>query len=58
MYMYMCIHVVHVCCACLIVYMCMFSRYNDPPYVKVKKLEVLTELCNVENAHNIVEELG
>lgn len=33
-------------------------RYNDPPYVKVKKLEVLTEVCNVENAHYIVDELG
>ena len=33
-------------------------RYNDPPYVKVKKLEVLTELCNVDNAQNIVDELG
>ena len=36
----------------------MLSRYNDPPYVKVKKLEVLTEVCNVENAQYIVDELG
>ena len=33
-------------------------RYNDPPYVKVKKLEVLTELCNVANAQSLVDELG
>ena len=33
-------------------------RYNDPPYVKMKKVELLTELCNVENAENIVSELG
>ena len=37
---------------------CVLSRYNDPPYVKVKKLEVLTEVCNVENAQYIVDELG
>ena len=34
------------------------SRYNDPPYLKVKKLEVLTELCNMDTAHSIVDELG
>ena len=34
------------------------GRYNDPPYVKVKKLEVLTEVCNIDNAQNIVNELG
>ena len=33
-------------------------RYNDPPYVKVKKLEVLTEVCNIDNAQNVVDELG
>eukprot|EP00731_Ephydatia_muelleri_P023373 Em0015g956a len=32
--------------------------YNEPPYVKSKKLELLTELCNMENAFQIVEELG
>ena len=33
-------------------------RYNDPPYVKMKKLEVLAELCTTDIAPNIVEELG
>ena len=33
-------------------------RYNDPPYVKMKKVELLTELCNVENADSVVNELG
>ena len=33
-------------------------RYNDPPYVKMKKLELLTEVCTVPNAQNIVDELG
>ena len=32
-------------------------RYNDPPYVKLKKLELLTHLCDDGNAQNIVEEL-
>lgn len=39
-------------------YQTFFCRYNDPPYVKMKKLEVLTELCNIDNAQNVVEELG
>ena len=33
-------------------------RYNDPPYVKIKKLEVLTEVCSLGNAKGIVDELG
>ena len=33
-------------------------RYNDPPYLKVKKLELLTEVCTTDNARNIVDELG
>ena len=37
---------------------CCWYRYNDPPYVKMKKVELLTELCNVENAESIVNELG
>jgi len=37
---------------------CWLFRYNDPPYVKVKKLEVLTELCTTSNAKSIVDELG
>ena len=50
----------HCTCSCMHIYMymCLLSRYNDPPYVKVKKLEVLTEVCNVENAQYIVDELG
>ena len=32
-------------------------RYNDPSYVKVKKLELLTELCTVDNIKGIMEEL-
>eukprot|EP00731_Ephydatia_muelleri_P023370 Em0015g953a len=39
-------------------YSTFFCRYNEPPYVKSKKLELLTELCNMENAFQIVEELG
>lgn len=39
-------------------YMGFVCRYNDPPYVKTKKVELLTELCDVENAENIVSELG
>ena len=35
-----------------------FCRYNDPPYVKMKKLEVLTEICTINNAQVIVDELG
>ena len=35
-----------------------FSRYNDPSYVKVKKLELLTEVCTVDNVENIVSELA
>ena len=33
-------------------------RYNDPPYVKMKKLELLTEVCAMANAQGIVDELG
>ena len=43
----------------LSIYMYMYiPRYNDPPYVKMKKVELLTELCDAENAENIVNELG
>lgn len=35
-----------------------FCRYNDPPYVKLKKLELLTHLCDDGNAQNVVEELS
>ncbi len=37
---------------------CVVCRYNDPPYVKMKKLEVLTELCCIDNIQEIVDELG
>jgi AP-4 complex subunit beta-1 len=39
-------------------YQAFYCRYNDPPYVKMKKVELLTELCNVENADSVVNELG
>ena len=34
-----------------------FYRYNDPSYVKIKKLEVLTEVCTVNNVQSIMDEL-
>ena len=33
-------------------------RYNDPPYVKLRKLDLLTQVCDDVNAHDIVQELG
>ncbi len=33
-------------------------RYNDPPYLKVKKVELLTEVCAASNAKDIINELG
>ena len=46
-------------CTCMYMYTGYYvCRYNDPPYVKMKKVELLTELCNVENAESIVNELG
>ena len=33
-------------------------RYNDPPYVKMKKLELLTEVCTASTTQIIVGELG
>jgi AP-4 complex subunit beta-1 len=39
-------------------YQTFYCRYNDPPYVKMKKVELLTELCNADNAESIVNELG
>ena len=32
-------------------------RYNDPSFVKVKKLEVLTEVCSVNIVESIMDEL-
>ena len=41
-----------------ILFLSLLNRYNDPPYVKMKKVELLTELCNADNAESIVNELG
>ncbi|XP_064391971.1 uncharacterized protein LOC135339670 [Halichondria panicea] len=35
-----------------------YCRYNDPPYLKVKKVELLTEVCATNNAKDIINELG
>lgn len=43
---------------CVTVFLHTSCRYNDPPYVKMKKLEVLTEVGTEENARIIVDELG
>ena len=34
-----------------------FTKYNDPPYVKIEKLEVLVKLCCELNLDNILSEL-
>ncbi|RKP06491.1 adaptin N terminal region-domain-containing protein [Thamnocephalis sphaerospora] len=34
-----------------------FCRYNDPPYVKLEKLEILVKLCNAQNIDNLLVEL-
>ena len=33
------------------------SRYTDPPHIKVKKIELLSEICMFESAKDIVSEL-
>ena len=50
----------NICVSTMYVYYVYYNvcRYNDPPYVKMKKVELLTELCNVENAESVVNELG
>jgi AP-4 complex subunit beta-1 len=35
-----------------------FCRYNDPPYLKLKKIEILTEIVCTETAKEVVEETG
>ena len=32
--------------------------FNDPPYLKIKKIEILIELASPENGKDIVEEMG
>lgn len=34
-----------------------FTKYNDPPYVKLEKLEVLIKLCCESNIDQILSEL-
>ena len=34
-----------------------FTKYNDPPYVKLEKLEIIVKLTNDTNADSVVQEL-
>ncbi|KAI7861905.1 adaptin N terminal region-domain-containing protein [Spinellus fusiger] len=34
-----------------------FCKYNDPPYVKLEKLEILIRLCNDRNVDQLLSEL-
>ncbi|KAI7902278.1 adaptin N terminal region-domain-containing protein [Cokeromyces recurvatus] len=34
-----------------------FCKYNDPPYVKLEKLEILIRLCNSRNVDQLLSEL-
>jgi AP-1 complex subunit beta-1 len=34
-----------------------FCRYNDTPYVKLEKLEILVKLCNESNIDHLLSEL-
>ncbi|OZJ04597.1 AP-2 complex subunit beta [Bifiguratus adelaidae] len=34
-----------------------FCRYNDPPYVKLEKLEILMRLCSEKNVEQLLSEL-
>ncbi|KAE8623156.1 hypothetical protein XENTR_v10005520 [Xenopus tropicalis] len=34
-----------------------FCSYNDPHYIKSQKMDILCELVNDENVHNVLEEL-
>ena len=38
--------------------MIIIGRFNDPPYVKLKKLDLLTQVCNETNAKHVIQELG
>ncbi|EGF80913.1 hypothetical protein BATDEDRAFT_87982 [Batrachochytrium dendrobatidis JAM81] len=34
-----------------------FTKYNDPPYVKLEKLEVIIKLCSEANVDQVISEL-
>lgn len=34
-----------------------FCKYNDPPYVKMEKLEIMIRLCNERNVDQLLSEL-
>lgn len=34
-----------------------FCKYNDPPYVKREKLEIMIKLCNEKNIDQLLSEL-
>ncbi|KAI8071065.1 adaptin N terminal region-domain-containing protein [Gongronella butleri] len=34
-----------------------FTKYNDPPYVKMEKLEIMIRLCNDRNVDQLLSEL-
>ena len=34
-----------------------FTKYNDPSYVKLEKLEIILKLCNEENIDQVLSEL-
>lgn len=34
-----------------------FCKYNDPPYVKLEKLEIMVKLCNDRNVDQLLSEL-
>lgn len=34
-----------------------FCKYNDPPYVKLEKLEIMIKLCNDRNVDQLLSEL-
>jgi vesicle coat complex subunit len=34
-----------------------FCKYNDPPYVKLEKLEVMIQLCNEKNIDQVLSEI-
>jgi vesicle coat complex subunit len=35
-----------------------FCKYNDPPYVKLEKLEVMIQLCNEKNIDQVLSEFN
>jgi vesicle coat complex subunit len=34
-----------------------FTKYNDPPYVKLEKLDIILKLSNEENIDQVLSEL-